>query len=89
MIEEIEEVIKAEEVEASKKKQMEEEKNPVMQVPPERKEQMQDRHFKGSPFHNAAQLNTFLLIFAVFATVAALAFVIQCVREISKGDDPP
>ena len=50
---------------------------------------IEERHFKHSPFKNADQLNNFLLVFGVIATLLCLAFVIQCFREIVKGDEAP
>jgi hypothetical protein len=44
-------------------------------------------HFKESPFADSDQLNKFLLWFGFISAVLIMAFIIQCCREIAKGDD--
>ena len=40
-------------------------------------------NFKKSPFANQKQLNMFLMAFGVVAVVLAVAFLIQCIREVN------
>ena len=46
-------------------------------------------HFEKSPFGNADQLNSFLFWFGVISALLISAFIIQCCREVARGDDIP
>ena len=46
-------------------------------------------HFEKSPFASADQLNSFLFWFGVISALLISAFIIQCCREVARGDDIP
>lgn len=56
---------------------------------PKSKEQLALDHFKNSPFSDGSQLNLFLLWFGIISTLLIMAFIIQCCREMARGDDVP
>ena len=55
-------------------------------MPIQTKEELKKGHFNGSPFHDSDQLNTFLLWFGIISALLIMAFLIQCCREIARGD---
>ncbi len=48
---------------------------------------LQREHFNDSPFKDAAQLNQFLMYFGIVSALLIMAFMIQCCREIARGDE--
>ena len=44
---------------------------------------LSNRNFQKSPFKNQKQLNMFLMGFGIVAVVLAVAFLIQCIREVN------
>ena len=46
-------------------------------------------HFEKSPFGNSDQLNSFLFWFGAISALLISAFIIQCCREVARGDDIP
>lgn len=59
-------------------------------MPPVKKsDKEKSQNFKESPFSSADQLNTFLFWFGVVSALLISAFIIQCCREVARGDDDP
>ena len=61
--------------------------SPVARQPTQ--QEIQEEHFKESPFVNSDQLNTFLMWFGIVSAVLIMAFIIQCCREIARNDEVP
>ena len=51
--------------------------------------QIAEQHFEKSPFADADQLNSFLFWFGVVSAILIAAFIIQCCREVARGEDLP
>ena len=64
---------------------------PIHAVPSQQytAKELKKDHFSESPFADSNQLNKFLMWFGILSALLIMAFMVQCCREIARGDDLP